>query len=92
MYMTTRQRKEMIKFMKKNGVSYLKDGEVEIDLRTESIRAQGEAEKKKVDKTDPALLRNDMDSATPSDSDMLFYSTSAYDLITQTRKDDTPRN
>jgi hypothetical protein len=41
--------------------------------------------------TDPIPVTDDPNVVMPSDSDLLFWSTDAVDLI-ESRKDDTPRN
>lgn len=87
-HMDQSELKRLVRWMRRNGVSELKHEDIHIKLESKApkaIRAPAITEP-----TDP--IPEHPEARMPSDSDMLMWSTGSYDLITETRKDDTPRN
>ncbi len=92
--MTQKEIKEWIKFAKKQGLQEFSVTEDGISFKfTEAPKAPiHKSSKAAVDKvTDPALLKDDPEAKMPSDSDLLFWSSEAYDSIEASKKDHDPR-
>ena len=90
--MTPRQVKAMVKYMKANGITWFKHGDVEISLAPAGPLATPITPTPAItEPTDPELLKNDVEAMMPSDGDLLYWSTGSFDTITESRKDDTPR-
>lgn len=82
--------KKLVKWAKKNGLTEFTAGKYSFKLATVTeINTSNKTAKP--EETDPALLTNDPSAGMPPDSELLYWSTDAFDSITESRKDDTPR-
>lgn len=85
---------KLIDLCRKKGVIHLKVGEIEIKL-TKEKPVSSYMKKKGASKGVTGELSTGQDdpmAKMPSDSDLLMWSSPAYDLITESRKNDKPRN
>lgn len=94
--MDLKKLRKYVNFARKEGLSTLKvspDGTVEF---TVGQKPQSEYKKIKAQKSEDAIENmassNDPMAIMPSDSDLLFWSSPAFDVITETRKEEEPRN
>lgn len=89
--------KRIAKWAKKMGLRRVRMGKIELDfseneLKEAKIEIKAKEKKISVDETLDAIpAAYDPTTIMPADGDLLFWSTESFDLITETRKDDTPR-
>lgn len=88
--MTIKEAQKFILWARKNGVTSLRMKGLSCDL--EPLKTPPNKPGAPDLKTDPELFKNDETAQMPSETDMLMWSSPAFDEIVESRKDDTPRN
>jgi hypothetical protein len=86
--------KKYVEFARKMGLSTLKvspDGTVEFAIGEKPLSAYKKA-KETITSESAENIPTDPNAMMPSDSDMLMWSSPAFEVITETRKEDVPRN
>lgn len=78
-----KERKKLIKWMKKEGILYFKDGETEIKL----VGVDPSSIKKNPSPISTDMIPEDKEARMPSDSAMLFWSTDHFEQLQDAKKD-----